>query len=433
MISISRTKSLDEMVRPETLQGYTFSAEDRGHKFIISCTRQGEPYALSGSITARFKRANNTTVLLGGAIESGAATVVLSGDCYNVPGGFRLTIYNTVDGVTTCIYSGEGTVIYASNGELIDSGDIVPSLDDVVEEMEAVRAATDAANNAAALASSTAVAFGPYTAFDILASADKSTKINNGVTYTWDGNKMIVDGTIDPGATYSMVAIYNKSNELPFGVRPGMTLRMINDITPCWLGINFYVNGAWGTNITYVRRITTIGIVPENATGMRIYEGVSDAYMESENYGHAEVNPVIMDSAMLTNSELNNRIVKTFEFHGALPHSETPYDLNDLADEGMYVLPLEETYTNVPSGVSFGGAAFLFVYPVVRTYGITYTGVLMQKLSVPRLGDWVRIRSNNVWGAWRRTTLPDRPARDGAYGLRCTVTNGVPTYSWKAI
>lgn len=297
----------------------------------------------------------------------------------------------------------------------------------------ATRATTAA--DAANAVSSMAVGFAPYVAFDILASADKSTKTHNGVTYTWNGNQMVVDGRLNTGATWSMRLIYDHSDSFPFGVKPGMTLRMLNDITPCWLGINFYVDGAWGESITYIRRTTLTVSVPENATGMRIYEGVSDIYMESETYGHAEVNPVIMDNAMLTNQELQDRINNTFPFYGALPSSETAYDLDNFDMEGMYVMPVSETYLNAPPGFNTQyGAGFLFVYPIIRTYGSKYNGTIVQKLSQPRSGDWSRVRySETDWGPWRRQSLPGAPSTDGTYNLRCTVSDGVASYSWARI
>ena len=297
----------------------------------------------------------------------------------------------------------------------------------------ATRATTAA--DAANAVSSMAVGFAPYVAFDILASADKSTKTHNGVTYTWNGNQMVVDGRLSTGATYSMVAIYNKSDSFPFGVKPGMKLRMANDITPCWLGINYYIDGAWRPNIDYMRLTGLIGEVPSNATGMRIYAGVSDIYMNSETYGHVEVNPVIMDNAMLTNQELQNRINNTFPFYGALPSSETAYDLDNFGMEGMYVMPVSGTYLNTPPGFNTQyGASFLFVYPTIRMYGKEYRGSIFQKLSQPRAGDWSRVRySETDWGPWRRQSLPGAPSTDGTYNLRCTVSNGIASYSWVRI
>lgn len=137
VIPMERTVSLDEPIKVEKLTGTLFTAESNAHKFIISVTRGGDPEAVTGTVTARFKRQDGSAVFITGGIEDGAACVVLTADCYNQPGGFQLTVFTTEGGSTLAIYSAVGVVTSTVDGDLIDGGNTIPrSVDEVAAYLE---------------------------------------------------------------------------------------------------------------------------------------------------------------------------------------------------------------------------------------------------------------------------------------------------------
>jgi hypothetical protein len=148
-IVINKTAFLDAPITVDSLHGMTFTNESGAHQFVISAMQGGNPLALTGSVSARFMRANNTTILLTGSVTNGKAVITLHQDCYNVPGRFQLAIFNTVSGTTTCIYAAIGTVQRTVAGELIDSGEAVPDISDLLAQIDACEQATAAANAAA--------------------------------------------------------------------------------------------------------------------------------------------------------------------------------------------------------------------------------------------------------------------------------------------
>ena len=153
MIVIRKETVLDAPIAVEALTGVAFSAENRGHQFVISCQRGGMPVYLAGTVSARFVRADGSTILIAeddAQAVDGKAVVTLHQDCYNVPGRFHFYIFHTTNSDTTCIYSCTGTVQRTQVGTLIDSGDAVPSLDDVIAMYQDVREATAAARDSAA-------------------------------------------------------------------------------------------------------------------------------------------------------------------------------------------------------------------------------------------------------------------------------------------
>lgn len=155
-IPIKRISSLDTPIKAEKLDGSLFTTENQAHEFIVSVRKNGVKQTVTGSVSGKFIRANGTTIFLQGSIVDGDAVVRLHQDCYNVQGRFTFNIFNTQSGVTTCIYSAVGKIDIGSTETVIDAGDVVPDVADVVakqEEMTQViadaRTATTAANTAA--------------------------------------------------------------------------------------------------------------------------------------------------------------------------------------------------------------------------------------------------------------------------------------------
>lgn len=243
---IKKVMNLDNPIPEDSLNGYLFSNENKGHKFVVSCMRGGELLTLTGTVTARFMRANNTTILIAGndytGIVDGKAVVTLPQDCYNVPGRFQMAIFLTADGTTSCIYACVGSVQRTQNGDLIDSGDAVPSLEELLAQIDACEQATADATAAAAavpgLIANTFSASAVYTAGSYvyyngslyrftadhaagvwIGSDATAVKLANDVgdlrsaigtiTYTWqDGVKAASDsGLVLTDASYSVTTI----------------------------------------------------------------------------------------------------------------------------------------------------------------------------------------------------------------------------------
>ena len=135
-ILIERTIELNAPLLTEPLPGSLFTTENKAHQFLIACTQNGAPVALSGTVSAKFIReANNTTILMSGSISGGKASLILPADCYNISGRFDLTIFVTANNVTACVYSATGSVKAAQDGTLVDEGTVVPSIEQLQQDV----------------------------------------------------------------------------------------------------------------------------------------------------------------------------------------------------------------------------------------------------------------------------------------------------------
>lgn len=150
-IVFERTWTQGAPVRVETLPGTAFTEEAKAHLFRISgADAEGGSLALSGTVLAKFLRADNQTIDISGTVSNGVANLTLVGDCYNVPGRFSLVIYISDGTATAAIYAAVGNIYRATSGQELDSGTAVPSLAQLEAAYQNALDAADAANQAAA-------------------------------------------------------------------------------------------------------------------------------------------------------------------------------------------------------------------------------------------------------------------------------------------
>lgn len=142
---------LNEGVRIVTLSPAFFSDDDQAHSFIVKTTREGQPVSLAGStVLGYFIRPDNATIVLEGSVNAdGHAVVTLDDACYKKKGRFQLVIRSTMDEVISTIFCGDGGVKPSSTDSFIDEENVVPSLNDLLAQIEVMEQATAAANAAA--------------------------------------------------------------------------------------------------------------------------------------------------------------------------------------------------------------------------------------------------------------------------------------------
>ena len=141
-IVIKRSFNANAPITVEALSGFLFTQENQAHVFEIDGIS-------SGSATGYFIAPDGTTKTCSGTVSGGKATVTLSQDCYNDPGRFKFAIMNSTGGVTTCIYAAVGNVYRTKDGEIYDSGEVVPSLNELLGYIANCQQAADRADNAA--------------------------------------------------------------------------------------------------------------------------------------------------------------------------------------------------------------------------------------------------------------------------------------------
>lgn len=118
------------------------------HTWSVEILDDGRPAEISGHVRGFFVRADGNTVMVEGTAEGNFALVTLTEECYAYEGDLKGIMQISDDTSTITISALLFRVRSGYTTEIIDPGEIVPSLDDLLSELEAMRNATSAANTA---------------------------------------------------------------------------------------------------------------------------------------------------------------------------------------------------------------------------------------------------------------------------------------------
>lgn len=159
------------------------NGDRQAHTWEIEVRHAGQSADLTGvSVTAYFNRADNVTVPVKGSISGNIASVTLEQACYAVPGMltgiFRLT---TASGEILTASVLRFTVSAGPCGTIVDPGNVIPSLADLLAQIELMEQGTAAANAAASKANAAAEYVDANMDAKITARVDKTLSEENGI------------------------------------------------------------------------------------------------------------------------------------------------------------------------------------------------------------------------------------------------------------
>ena len=147
---IKHTCELTEPLTVTPLRHALVSGDNLGDRFDIAVTRAGQPMSLlTAGITGYFIRAaDGYTVTVTGSAEGNVASLLLPEACYAVPGRFTLTVKAADEQGRHAVFIGEGAVLRSATDALIDPGQTIPSVEELLSMIARVEQITDAAGEA---------------------------------------------------------------------------------------------------------------------------------------------------------------------------------------------------------------------------------------------------------------------------------------------
>ena len=146
---IKKTVDLSKIQKVDQLEGPLYQLENGGHTFEITCLMDGAAASVSGTVSARFLRADEETVYFTGTLTGNVVSITLPQSCYVSNGRFGLVVFVAGNDITSAIYAVAGNVYRSTSDHIIDPTEEIPSLEDLIAKIGECEEATADAQQAA--------------------------------------------------------------------------------------------------------------------------------------------------------------------------------------------------------------------------------------------------------------------------------------------
>ena len=136
---------LKQIVKVQELDGQLFTADNQANLIGVIVTDKGAPATLVGGVVGYVIRSDGETVIISGTASQNKAYIILPASAYVKAGPIHIVIKLGQTTLAACTsYVGQSTT-----DTIVDPGHVVPSLEELLAQIENCRAATTAANTAA--------------------------------------------------------------------------------------------------------------------------------------------------------------------------------------------------------------------------------------------------------------------------------------------
>ena len=151
LTTLEFTTDLRRGTQMEVLHNAFMVGDQEAHRFVVALVNPdgGGTVSLTGAGVQGFfvRRGEDSTVVINGESDGNKAIVTLPAACYAVPGRFsfimRVSMGDTVHSVLWC----DGVISRSRTDTLIDPGDVVPTLDELLGRISVLEAVTEAASD----------------------------------------------------------------------------------------------------------------------------------------------------------------------------------------------------------------------------------------------------------------------------------------------
>lgn len=131
-------QDLKQPVKAQYLDGNVFSQDNNGNLVGVEVLVNGEPATLSGDVDGYVVRADGVTVPVNGTLSGNRCYIVLPSAAYYVPGNISIVIKLSSTNFTVTLCAIVATVYQSVTDAAVDPGTIIPSIEDLIETINAV-------------------------------------------------------------------------------------------------------------------------------------------------------------------------------------------------------------------------------------------------------------------------------------------------------
>lgn len=426
------------------------------NRFGVHVFRNGEPEQLNGSrCEGYFIRSTGETVPISGAVNGNSAWVDLPAACYAYEGQFALAIKLIGGTVTGTMRIVDGVVVNTTTGAVVDPGTIIPSIEQLIALIdETVQSIPPEYDNFVNAFLSRRVNFDLTAMY-----GSRTNSTYNGITYTWNGDTCTVSGTATALSFNNFLNLPVPSNATrnPFGCHVEISGSFQNVTVNIYAMANESISETRelteSGNIQFTQDCTSIiarlnvangltasGTIKVSVSsqdpipfGMRAFERIANGtnlntlksgmYVLSDTGAYTNSPPdlpcflmvyehfnTVLQIALPYEAGYNGTFVRVKQIDGTWQNwnalnvtgpnvsryaSNNNIDIDDIRENGFYLLYDAYTYTNLPFQ---GNIGFLFVFK---------TNSAQMQIAIPFTPNAIYMRRNlrkGTWSGWEQAS-----------------------------
>lgn len=130
---------IQDIKRPIMIQhcgNLVFTGDNLSDTVSVSVLEDGEPYAISGTVSMNCIRADGATVTVTGSVSGNTASATLTQACVAIPGPLAVVMKITSDTTTTTLLKAVYMVDVGVTGTTVDPGTIIPDINALISAIE---------------------------------------------------------------------------------------------------------------------------------------------------------------------------------------------------------------------------------------------------------------------------------------------------------
>lgn len=128
---------LKSIISVKYIRGNLFSQDNMANLIGVELLENGEPANVSGTVSANVLRADGATVAVSGTLSGNMASVTLPQAAYAVPGMLSVAVKLTSGSTITTIGAIQAIVYRTSSDTIVDPGTIIPSVEELINRIDA--------------------------------------------------------------------------------------------------------------------------------------------------------------------------------------------------------------------------------------------------------------------------------------------------------
>lgn len=244
---IRRTIDLSQRPRQGQLEGLLFTEDKASTAIVLDFTDEnGSAVDVSGyTAELHFIRPDGVTVVQTGTANGSSVVFTVSGACLETPGGAEVSVSLGTGDARLTVWAAEAVVRRSTTDSYADPSKIVPSLSDLLAQIDNMRTATAAANAAAVNANTVADSMqGQINTIN--AKATEALAAANGATHTFVQSSEPTAESIRTGDRWVIAAV-SLWGDLAEGTWDDLPATWADLVTGTISGEKVFVFGTWQT------------------------------------------------------------------------------------------------------------------------------------------------------------------------------------------